>query len=84
MNLASQSITLFQNNAIEITQTKWEILAQTCGITPEVLRKVQDRWIQDGKDETKFLEKIENNYYTLGSEYNKELELLKSSKECFE
>ncbi len=74
---SNQSIALAQNLPVKITQQQWEELAQMCGLSPSVLYKVQDRWIQDGDDGARFLEKIDSNYYILGPTYKKTSAFLK-------
>lgn len=74
---SKQSIQLAQEGVIKITGQRWEELALQCGLTKEVLLKVKDRWVQDGTDGAKFLESIEDGYYTLGSDHEKALLFLK-------
>ena len=54
----------------------WNKMAISCGLSVEVLKKVQGRWTQDGDDGAKFLEKVDNNYFTLGQAHNKVLVFL--------
>jgi hypothetical protein len=77
----NQSILLAQEGAVEITQKLWEKLALACHLSTDVLKKVQDRWIQDGTDGAQFLVKVEDDFYTLGSEHQKSLDFLKQQGE---
>lgn len=70
-----QSIELYKHGFIELPPDKWEKSAQACGIEP-ILKKVQDRWTQDGDDGPKLLEKIDQNFYTLGKAHEKVLKFL--------
>lgn len=74
---SKQSIQLVTDGVIQITENQWKKSAQLCGLTSEILPKIQDRWTQDGNNGAKFLERVEDDFYTLGYEYEKELEFLK-------
>ena len=74
---SNQSIFLTKHGFIQITQKMWEKIALSCGINKELLKKVHDRWIQDGTDAPKFLEQTDNEFYTLGEEHHKALQFLK-------
>lgn len=76
-----QSIELFNDGVIQITQEQWAEFAQSCGLTDDVLAKLQDRWTQDGDNGAKFLHKVDDDFYTLGPEYEKELDFLKKQGE---
>lgn len=78
---SNQSIGLFKEGVIEIVETQWEKFAQDCGLSRDVLIKIQDRWMQDGSDGEKFLERVEGNFYTLSNGYQKELDFLKRQGE---
>ena len=47
------------------------------GLRPSVFKQALDRWINDGNDGPRFLNKIENNRYSLGAAYQKEEAFLK-------
>lgn len=74
---SKESIELYQHGVIRIPQAMLEEKANKCSLPKEVLKKVHDRWIQDGDDGAKFLEKIEGDFYTLGSDHQKALDFLK-------
>lgn len=74
---SNQSISIAQDDIVKITQQQWEILAFSSGLSPEILKKVQDRWMQDGVDGEKLLVKIDHDCYKLGPKYNKEWLFLK-------
>lgn len=74
---SNQSIFIVKNDVIEITQKQWETLAQSSGLSIEILKRIQDRWTQDGTDGEKLLEKVSPNFYKLGPKYSKEWEFLK-------
>lgn len=78
---SKQSIDLFNYGAIEITEMQWEKFAQLCCLTSDVLLKIKERWTRDGDDGAKFLECVDDNFYTLGIEYQNELEFLKRQGE---
>lgn len=85
MNIMSefskQSVELYNEGVIEIIDSQWEEFAQSCGLTADVLHKIKDRWTQDGDDGAKFLIKVEDDFYTLGPEYQKVLDFLKRQGE---
>ena len=74
---SKNSIQLFKENAIQITQETWEELSQFCCLPQSMLPRVIDRWTQDGNDGAKFLELIEGDFFTLGHEHGKALAFLK-------
>lgn len=78
---SNQSIQLANEGVIQLSQEKLNKLSQVCDLRPEVLRKVLERWTQDGDDGAKFLERVEDDFFTLGSEYKKELDFLKKQGE---
>lgn len=85
MNLMGEfsknSVQLATFGAIQIPQKKLQEFAQACGLTPEALIRIIDRWTQDGDDGAKFIELVEDDYYTLGPEHQKALEFLKRQGE---
>ncbi len=72
-----QSINLATQGSIQIPQHVWEEIASSCGINQNLLRRVLDRWTQDGNDAPKFLEQFDGDFYTLGKEHAKALDFLK-------
>jgi len=74
---SNQSIRLEQEGIIEISQEKWQILQRSCGLNPEILKKIHDRWTRDGDDGAQFLIEVEPGFYTLGKEYEKQLTFFK-------
>ncbi len=74
---SNQSLNLSQQGFIEINEDTWQKLALSCDIKEDLLKKIKDRWTQYGTDGSKFLDRIDNNLYTLGKEYKKELNFLK-------
>lgn len=78
---SKQSVGLAQNGAVQITENTWNELAEQCCLPKEVLRKVLDRWTQDGDDGAKFLERVDGDFYTLGQSHQKALEFLKRQGE---
>lgn len=77
MQFCEQSMDLAKLGVIKISDEQWRDLARKCGITEEVLKRITNRWPQDGDDAPKFLEKIEDNFYTLGPSHEKALSFLK-------
>lgn len=73
---SKQSALFAQEGAVEISEDRWGELANSCGLSKEILRKVHDRWTQDGDDGGQFLNEVGDGFYTLGTEYNKALEFL--------
>ena len=76
-----QSVQFYKEGVIQITEKQLQQFAQACGLTPEVLIKIIDRWTQDGNDGAKFLERVDNDFFTLGIEYKKEAAFLKKQGE---
>lgn len=74
---SNQSIFIAKEDVVQITQEQWKTLAQSSGLSTDILKKVQDRWTQDGDDGEKFLEKIVDNFYKLGPKYKKEWDFLR-------
>jgi hypothetical protein len=68
---------LAKEGVVHIPKQLWENFANSCQLTPEVLARVKDRWVQDGDDGSQFLNKVADDYYTLGKEHSKALEFLK-------
>jgi hypothetical protein len=85
MNLMGEfsknSVQLARSGAIQLSQQKLEEFAKACDLTSEVLIKIIDRWTQDGDDGAKFIEKVEDDFYTLGPEHQKALEFLQRQGE---
>lgn len=78
---SKNSIQLFKEGAIQLSPQKLDEYAQISGLTSEILRKVMDRWTQDGDDGAKFLERVEKDFFTLRPEYKKALDFLKRQGE---
>lgn len=78
---SNKSVDLAIRKCIEISPEEWEAIALSCGIPKELLKRILDRWTQDGNDAPKFLEHIEGNFYTLGNEHRKELDFLRKQGE---
>lgn len=78
---SDKSVKFFEDGVVEISHKKMEEFAQACNLNPEVLIKVLDRWTQDGDDGAKFLDRIEDDFFTLGPDYEKESEFLKRQGE---
>lgn len=74
---SKNSIQFFKEGAIYLPQEKRLECAHACGMPQDILAKVLDRWTQDGEDGTKFLERIEDDHFSLGSEYSSASEFLK-------
>lgn len=68
---SKQSVRLAQEGVVLITPEQWKQSGQLCGLTEEVLKKVKERWLKDGDDGAKFLEKVDGDFYTLGQEHAK-------------
>ena len=72
-----QSVQFAQYGAIQITQNQLEEMARRSGLPLQILKKVMDRWTSDGDNMPKMLDKIEDNFYTLGPSLNNEAEFLR-------
>jgi len=70
-----QSINFAKYGCIKIPQEYWQKMAQECNVLPIII-KILDRWTQDGSNGQKFLEKIDKDFYMLGSSYQKETDFL--------
>ena len=70
-----QSVHFAKHGYVKITQEIWQRMAQECGVS-KILNNILDRWTQDGLDGAKFLNKIESDFYSLGSSYEKEADFL--------
>lgn len=79
--ISKQSRELYQDGVVELSDPLWEELAKLCGLTLDILPKIKDRWVLDGDDGPQFLIKVEQDYYTLGPDYQKVLEFLKRQGE---
>jgi len=71
-----QSISLAKYGYIEVPNEKWEELAYSCEIPKNTLSKIKEYWTQDSTDAPRFLDHIENDFYTLGIAHKKELVFL--------
>lgn len=74
--ISKYSIDLFVNGAVRISNEHWNELCIKNGIPIPFGQQVLSRWLQDGNDAGKFLELVDKEHYTLGSEYTKELAFL--------
>ncbi len=72
-----QSRTLANLGCIQVTENKWKEFAQTCEISSKLLSKIQNRWLRDGPDGAPFLERVDGDFYTLGSTHKEGLEFIK-------
>lgn len=72
---AHQSVDFAKYGHIKISQELWSTMAQECAVLP-ILFKIIDKWTQDGSDGPKFLDKVGNDFYTLGSAYQKERDFI--------
>lgn len=70
-----QSKDFAKHGYIKISNEDWHKMAQDCGVEP-ILSKILNQWTQDNKLGPKFLEKKDNNFYTLGSSYKKVTDFL--------
>jgi len=70
-----QSVDFAKYGHVKITQDSWQKMAEECGVLP-ILKKILDRWTQDGQDGPKFLEENDNNFYALGPSYQREADFL--------
>ena len=75
---SNQSEILKKEGAIYLPTSKWEQLGNQCSLKQNVLKKVKDRWTQDGDDKAQFLKPVDKDFYTLGMEHNKALEFLEN------
>jgi hypothetical protein len=75
-----QSISLTTQGVIQVNNNRWNELMLECGLTPEVFKKVHDRWTQDGNDGAQFIEQVESGFYTLGKDHAKVFEFLKDQE----
>jgi hypothetical protein len=66
-----------QEGYIEIPSQTLQSMALNAKMTPNTLQKVMDRWTCDGDDAPRLLNKIEKDYYALGSSLEKESRFLK-------
>jgi len=70
-----QSVDFAKHGCIKIPMETWQKMAQECGVS-SIIEKILDRWTRDDSDGPKFLEKIDKDFYTLGSSYQKEIDFL--------
>jgi hypothetical protein len=74
---SKQSVHLAQHGAIYIPKERRNELGALCDLQGNIIEKIHDRWTQDGDDAPKFLEKIGDDFYTLGPNDQKALKFLK-------
>lgn len=75
---SNQSEMLKKEGAIYLPTSKWEQLGNQCSLKQNVLKKVKDKWTQDGDDGAQFLKPVDKDFYTLGTEHNKALAFLEN------
>lgn len=74
---SKQSVELFRSGCIHISKDCWEEFCWENKISPSFSKTIHDAWTQDSDTDAKFLEKVEDEFYTLGAEYSKEVAFLK-------
>src|SRR5690606_13604119 len=61
-----RAVELVKKGGIYLPEKELRLLANESGLPQRILKKVMDRWVQDGDDGPAFLDVIENDRYALG------------------
>lgn len=65
-----RAVELVKEGGIYLPETELRLLANESGLPQRILKKVMDRWVQDGNDGPAFLDVIENDRYALGKSHS--------------
>lgn len=65
-----RAVEFVQDGCIFLPESELKILADESGLPRKILRKVMDRWVQDGTDGPSFLTVMDKDRYSLGKSYS--------------